>query len=109
MVGDGAAERTPVVTKWRRCSTTAVVDGTEMHLASVQVDEALMRFIIGKGASTKKQIEADTGAELCVPCRDEAKSHNPVVVRGPSQEVIDAAVLQIKQILEEVNSSFRFL
>jgi hypothetical protein len=42
------------------------------------VDEALMGFIIGKGASTKKQIEADTGAELCVPRRDEAKSHNPV-------------------------------
>jgi hypothetical protein len=43
-----------------------------------QVDEALMGFIIGKGASTKKQIEADTGAELCIPRRDEARSHNPV-------------------------------
>ncbi|CAM6034156.1 unnamed protein product [Sphagnum compactum] len=105
--GDRAAERAPVVTKWRCCSTTAVVDGTEMHSASVQVDEALMGFIIGKGASTKKQIEADTGAELCVPRRDEAKSHNPVVVRGPSQEAVDAAVLQIKQILEETIQSPR--
>lgn len=86
-----------------------MVDGTEMHSASVQVDEALMSFIIGKGASTKKQIEADTGAELCIPRRDEARSHNPVVVRGPSQEAVDAAVLQIKQILEEVNSSLQFL
>ncbi|CAK9267183.1 unnamed protein product [Sphagnum jensenii] len=105
--GDRAAERTPVVTKWRCCSTTAVVDGTEMHSASVQVDEALMGFIIGKGASTKKQIEADTGAELCIPRRDEARSHNPVVVRGPSQEAVDAAVLQIKQILEETIQSPR--
>ncbi|CAM6065628.1 unnamed protein product [Sphagnum tenellum] len=105
--GDRAAERTPAVTKWRCCSTTAVVDGTEMHSASVQVDEALMGFIIGKGASTKKQIEADTGAELCIPRRDEARSHNPVVVRGPSQEAVDAAVLQIKQILEETIQSPR--
>ncbi|KAH8931949.1 hypothetical protein BDL97_19G047600 [Sphagnum fallax] len=105
--GDRAPERTPVVTKWRCCSTTAVVDGTEMHSASVQVDEALMSFIIGKGASTKKQIEADTGAELCIPRRDEARSHNPVVVRGPSQEAVDAAVLQIKQILEETIRSPR--
>jgi hypothetical protein len=105
--GDRAAERAPVVTKWRCYSTTAMVDGTEMHSASVQVDEALMGFIIGKGASTKKQIEADTGAELCVPHRDEAKSHDPVVVRGPSQEAVDAAVLQIKQILEETIQSPR--
>lgn len=70
--------------------------------ASVFVDAALLRFLVGKGASTKERIEEATGVSLKIPSAKEAKAGKPaVLLQGESQEALDAATQQVHEIIDQ--------
>ncbi|KAH7440659.1 hypothetical protein KP509_03G003900 [Ceratopteris richardii] len=89
---------------------TATNDGTPpleatKYSTPVQVDACLLRFLVGKGGKTKEKIQKDTSTRIKVPSPREAKHGACLVVEGPSQSNVDAAVSQIGCLLEQVIQS----
>jgi len=76
------------------------VSGT--YSSSIEVDAPLIRFVKGKGGSTQKQIEEDTGVKIIFPSSREGTS---VVLEGKSAESIRKASQMIADVLEEAVKS----
>ncbi|KAG0535774.1 hypothetical protein BDA96_03G007800 [Sorghum bicolor] len=76
------------------------VSGT--YSSSIEVDTPLIRFVKGKGGSTQKQIEEDTGVKIIFPSSREGTS---VVLEGKSAESIRKASQMIADVLEEAVKS----
>ncbi|KAL3691987.1 hypothetical protein R1sor_005638 [Riccia sorocarpa] len=73
----------------------------EVLTKEVHVDAMLLRFLVGKGGSTKEKIEKDCKVKLKVPSTHEVKvSKSPCIVTGTA-EGIEVAQKKIKTILEE--------
>ncbi|KAG6546122.1 hypothetical protein Mapa_012156 [Marchantia paleacea] len=80
---------------------------SESSSKTVDVDTMLLRFLVGKGGSTKEKIQKDCGVKLKVPSTHEAKTSKSgcsVVITG-SAAGIEAAEKQIKVILDEAVQS----
>ncbi|XP_066400751.1 uncharacterized protein [Miscanthus floridulus] len=76
------------------------VSGT--YSSSIEVDAPLIRFVKGKGGSTQKKIEEDTGVKIIFPSSREGTS---VVLEGKSAESIRKASQMIANALEEAVQS----
>lgn len=76
------------------------VSGT--YSSSIEVDAPLIRFVKGKGGSTQKQIEEDTGVKIIFPS---SRVGTSVVLEGKSAEGIRKASQMIADVLEEAVKS----
>ncbi|KAF5183285.1 Activating signal cointegrator 1 complex subunit [Thalictrum thalictroides] len=81
-----------------KMESVQLVEECGRHSVSVEVAASLIRFIKGKGGSTQKQIEEETGAKIVFPS---SKKENFIVIEGVSVESITKASEKIKVILEE--------
>ncbi|BBN19762.1 activating signal cointegrator complex subunit 1 [Marchantia polymorpha subsp. ruderalis] len=85
----------------------SIVTPSESSSKTLDVDTMLLRFLVGKGGSTKDKIQKDCGVKLKVPSTHEAKTSKSgcsVVITG-SAAGIEAAEKQIKAILDEAVQS----
>ncbi|KAG0604245.1 hypothetical protein M758_10G156200 [Ceratodon purpureus] len=88
---------------WRRKDQR---DEAEKLSASVFVDASLLRFLVGKGASTKERIEKDTGVRLKIPLAKDAKTgKQAVILQGDSQEALDEAKNQVHEVIDQAIKS----
>ncbi|PON88393.1 Activating signal cointegrator 1 complex subunit [Trema orientale] len=78
------------------------VNSTEKHSIRVQVGASLIRFIIGKGGSTQKQIEEEMGVKIIIPS---SKKEDSVVIEGFSIDSVAEASARIQAILDEAVKS----
>lgn len=74
-------------------------DETEFK-ASIKVDAPYVRFVAGKGGATRDIIEKATNTRIHIPSASEIKSGTSLVIKGPSQEAVDAAVTRIQRVLQ---------
>ncbi|PIA64812.1 hypothetical protein AQUCO_00100347v1 [Aquilegia coerulea] len=88
-----------------KMESVQVVEETGRHSVSLEVAASLIRFIKGKGGSTQKQIEEETGARIIFPS---SKKESSIVIEGVSDESITKASEKIKVILEEAIRSPNF-
>ncbi|KAJ0989417.1 hypothetical protein J5N97_007773 [Dioscorea zingiberensis] len=72
--------------------------------ASVHVDASLIRFVNGKGETTRRQIEGETGVKLILPSAS-SKEDNYIVIEGNSIESVNKAATKIKSVIEEAIKS----
>ncbi|XP_004302882.1 PREDICTED: uncharacterized protein LOC101311685 [Fragaria vesca subsp. vesca] len=75
---------------------------TENHSISIEVGASLHRFIRGKGGSTQKMIEDETGVKIKIPL---SKREDSIIIEGLSNESITRASEKIKVIIDEAVKS----
>lgn len=73
-------------------------EGTQFE-ASIKVGAPYIRFIVGRGGRRKTSIEKATNASVAVPRARDVRSSVSLVVKGASQESVDAALAKIKDVL----------
>ncbi|KAM0944605.1 putative protein kinase A anchor protein, nuclear localization signal [Dioscorea sansibarensis] len=71
--------------------------------ASVPVEASLIRFVNGKGESTRRQIEEETGVKLILPSA--SSKDTCVVIKGNSIESVNKAAAKIRSVIEEAIKS----
>lgn len=72
--------------------------------AAVKVEIPFLRFVTGRGGKTRSKIEKDTDTKLFIPHPREIRAGTCLVVKGPSQEAVDAAVSQVQNVLQEAET-----
>ncbi|XP_039125192.1 LOW QUALITY PROTEIN: uncharacterized protein LOC120261383 [Dioscorea cayenensis subsp. rotundata] len=88
---------------------TLIVQGSELTnevgkvSASIPVEASLIRFVNGKGESTRRQIEEETGVKLILPFA--SSEDTCVVIEGNSIESVNKAAAKIKSVIEEAIKS----
>ncbi|KAE9585884.1 putative K domain, cyclic phosphodiesterase [Lupinus albus] len=75
---------------------------TGKHSISVEVGASLFRFIKGKGGSTQKRIEEETGVKIILPS---SKEEDFVTIEGNSVDNVTSASEKIQAIIDEVVNS----
>ncbi|KAM5579112.1 hypothetical protein ABKV19_009075 [Rosa sericea] len=108
------ASAVPEATKFTTCSSASqdneedkVLGGetvllTEKHSISVEVGASLHRFIRGKGGSTQKMIEDETGVKIKIPL---SKKEDSIIIEGLSSESVSRASEKIQAIIDEAVKS----
>ncbi|GER48329.1 activating signal cointegrator 1 complex subunit [Striga asiatica] len=74
----------------------------ENHSISMEVGRSLMRFIKGKGDSTQKKIEAETGVKIMFPS---SKTDDFICIEGTSAERVAKASEKIQVIINQAVNS----
>ncbi|KAK7261789.1 hypothetical protein RIF29_28109 [Crotalaria pallida] len=75
---------------------------TGKHSISVEVGASLFRFIKGKGGSTQKKIEEETGVKIILPS---SKEEDFVTIEGNSVDSVTSASEKIQAIIDEAVNS----
>lgn len=75
---------------------------TKNHSISVEVGASLLRFIRGKGGSTQKMIEDETGVKIRIPW---SKKDDSIIIEGLSSESVSRASEKIQAIIDEAVKS----
>ncbi|PRQ51000.1 putative protein kinase A anchor protein, nuclear localization signal [Rosa chinensis] len=75
---------------------------TEKHSISVEVGASLHRFIRGKGGSTQKMIEDETGVKIKIPLSNKKDS---IIIEGLSSESVSRASEKMQAIIDEAVKS----
>ncbi|XP_061980863.1 uncharacterized protein LOC133701088 isoform X2 [Populus nigra] len=70
----------------------------EKHSLSLQVDAALIRFIIGKVGSAQKRIEEEMAVKIVFPS---SKNEESIVIEGISTDCVTRASEKIQAIIDE--------
>ncbi|KAM5579113.1 hypothetical protein ABKV19_009075 [Rosa sericea] len=108
------ASAVPEATKFTTCSSASqdneedkgsegeTVLLTEKHSISVEVGASLHRFIRGKGGSTQKMIEDETGVKIKIPL---SKKEDSIIIEGLSSESVSRASEKIQAIIDEAVKS----
>ncbi|KAF9612747.1 hypothetical protein IFM89_003757 [Coptis chinensis] len=78
------------------------VINTGKYSVSVEVAASLIRFVKGKGGSTQRQIEGETGAKIVFPS---SRKENSIVIEGVSSEIVTKASEKVQVIIEEAVKS----
>ncbi|CAN0878146.1 Activating signal cointegrator 1 complex subunit 1 [Linum grandiflorum] len=68
------------------------------HSVSIEVGASLIRFIVGKGGSTKEKMEAEMGVKIIIP---RSKEEESVIIEGPSVDCVTRASEKVQTILDE--------
>jgi hypothetical protein len=68
------------------------------------VDQALVRFVVGKGRSMKAKLEKDNSVKLSIPSSYEARTRSSILITG-SESSVKAASIAIQKILDDVCSN----
>ncbi|XP_052181517.1 uncharacterized protein LOC127794461 isoform X5 [Diospyros lotus] len=79
----------------------ASLPSEDKHSVSVKVGAALMRFIKGKGGSTQKNIEEETGVKIVFPSSKE----DAIIIEGISAESVSRASEKVQVIVDEAVKS----
>ncbi|XP_062087529.1 uncharacterized protein LOC133794334 isoform X2 [Humulus lupulus] len=85
-----------------RFSKGKSVISAKKHSISVEVGASLFGFIIGKGASTQKQIEEEMGVSIKIPS---SKKEDSVIIEGFSIESVTQASARIQSIIDQAVKS----
>lgn len=78
--------------------------------AFMKIGAPYVRFVVGRRGITRDSIEKATNTHIVIPPAREVKSSVSLVVKGASQESVDAALAEIRSSLQraEKNSNFQY-
>ncbi|KZV54668.1 activating signal cointegrator 1 complex subunit 1-like [Dorcoceras hygrometricum] len=74
----------------------------EKHSMSMNVGQSLMRFIVGKGRGTQKEIEVGTGVKIILPS---SRKEESIIIEGNSVESVTKASEKVQIIIDKAVNS----